>query len=161
MRALLIVESCFGGTRALAEQVAAGLQQEGAAVELVDSEEAPAELPSDLDLLILAAPTHNRGLPTPQSRRQAVGGGGRAALRGIREWLEEARIPGAVEVRAFDTVTGHGWLNGSAAKRIVKILAGRRPAVSATARSFLVDDRTPVAGQAQEARAWGRGLALG
>lgn len=159
--ALIIVESCFGGTRALAEQITAGLTEAGVGAALVSSDEAPTMVPPELDLLVLAAPTHNRGLPTPGSRRQAVGRGGRAAGRGIREWLEEASIPDAVEVIAVDTVTGRGWMSGSAAKRIAKTLARQDPERTVRTRSFLVDAQGPAAGQAQEALTWGRELARG
>lgn len=157
--ALIIVESCFGGTRALAEQVALGLREGGIRAGLVPAGEAPHRVDGDTGLLILAAPTHNRGLPTPASRRRAMSRGGGAVDSGIREWLEEAGIPPGTRVMAVDTVTGRGWVNGSAAKQISKALARRRPPVHAPTRSFLVDSRGPVAGQEQEARAWGRSIA--
>lgn len=159
--ALIIVESCFGGTRALAEQIAAGLRQEGALVEVVDSDEAPTGLPRGLRLLVLGAPTHNRGMSTPSSRRQAVDRGGRVVRRGIREWLEEAALPPGLEIVVFDTVSGRGWPAGSAAKRIARALSGRGAGRAAPTRSFLVDSQGPAAGRAQEALAWGRELARG
>ena len=70
-RALIIVESCFGNTRAIAEAVAAGLIEGGVEAQMVDVAQAPGALPEDLDLLVLAAPTHNRGLPTAATRAKA------------------------------------------------------------------------------------------
>ena len=55
-RALIIVESCFGNTRAIADSVAAGLIDGGVDAQVVDVDEAPSCLPADLDLLILGAP---------------------------------------------------------------------------------------------------------
>ncbi|WP_234042909.1 flavodoxin family protein [Actinomyces weissii] len=161
MTALVIVESCFGGTRALAEQVAAGLQQEGAAVALEDSDEAPTSLPPGLQLLVLGAPTHNRGLSTPASRQQAVSRGGRAVQRGIREWLEAVTLPSGTPVVAFDTISGRSWFAGSAAQRVAKALSRKGAGPAAATRSFLVSPQGPASGQAQEARAWGRQLATG
>lgn len=155
--ALIIVESCFGSTHALAEQVAMGLGREGVETELMPAAQAPPRISDRIGLLVLAAPTHNRGLPTPASRRQAMDRGASAVDSGIREWLEAAIIPQGMRVAAFDTVTRRGWLHGSAARSIAKALSGRRPRVAAT--SFLVDSRGPVAGQEQEARAWGCSIA--
>ena len=51
-RALIIVESCFGNTRAIAEAVAAGLIEGGVEAQMVDVAQAPGALPEDLDLLV-------------------------------------------------------------------------------------------------------------
>lgn len=61
--ALVIVESYFGATRTVAEAVAAGLTDAGVRARVLDVDQAPDAPPADLDLLILGAPTHNRGLP--------------------------------------------------------------------------------------------------
>ena len=161
IRTLVIVESCFGTTNTLAEALAAGLREAGAQAEVLPVSQAGTGLPAGLDLLVLAAPTHNRGLPTPASRAQASKKGARStAETGLREWLGTVVIPEATRVVALDTVTGRGWMNGSAAKAAAKVLSrthGRRGIVT---RSFLVTG-SPVRlaeGQSQEARAWGREL---
>ena len=112
-RALIIVESCFGNTRAIAEAVAAGLIEGGVEAQMVDVAQAPGALPEDLDLLVLAAPTHNRGLPTAATRAKAqaqAGAGG--ASQGISQWLGNSEIPASLSVAAFDTVISRGWLSG-------------------------------------------------
>ena len=53
--ALIVVESYFGNTRAIAEAVAAGLIEGGIEAQVVDVARAPSALPSDLDLLVLGA----------------------------------------------------------------------------------------------------------
>ena len=112
--------------------------------------------PDDVSLLILAAPTHNRGLPTPSSRRSAQAKGGSPEEPGIREWLEAATIPEGARVLAIDTVTQRSWISGSAAKRIAKML-GRR---NVDTRSFVVaSGQGPLAEEeARAARAWAAGL---
>lgn len=162
IHALIVVESCFGATSRLAEALAAGLREAGARAEVLPTSQAGTGLPAGLDLLVLAAPTHNRGLPTTASRAQAARRGAPTPpSTGVREWLEAAVIPPAVRVAAADTVTGRSWLSGSAARAAAKILARTHHRPDTVTRSFLVTG-SPVRlaeGQAQEARAWGRELA--
>lgn len=122
-RALIIVESCFGNTRAIADSIAAGLIDGGVDAQVVDIDEAPSSLPADLDLLMLGAPTHNRGLPTTATRAKAhAQAGADGASQGISQWLGNAEIPASLSVAAFDTVISKNWLSGSAAKAIAKAL---------------------------------------
>ena len=161
-RALIIVESCFGNTRAIAEAVAAGLIEGGVEAQMVDVAQAPGALPEDLDLLVLAAPTHNRGLPTAATRAKAraqAGPGNNSP--GISEWLGDAEVPAALSVAAFDTVISKGWLSGSAAKAIAKTLQRRQGRRTVSVRSFVVTaNKGPLAtGQETDAHSWGRELA--
>ena len=161
-RALIIVESCFGNTRAIADSVAAGLIDGGVDAQVVDVDEAPSCLPADLDLLILGAPTHNRGLPTAATRAKACAqaGSGKAS-HGIGEWLETVAIPASIDAAAFDTVISKGWLSGSAAKAIAKALQRHQGRRTASVRSFVVTaSKGPLAtGQETDAHSWGRELA--
>ena len=161
-RALIIVESCFGNTRAIADSVAAGLIDGGIEAQVVDVARAPSALPSDLDLLILGAPTHNRGLPTAATRAKACAqaGAGSASQR-ISQWLGNAEIPASLSVAAFDTVISKGWLSGSAAKAIAKTLQRRQGRRTVSVRSFVVTaSKGPLAtGQESDAHSWGRELA--
>ncbi len=163
MKSLIVVESCFGSTRALAEQVAAGFREGGAEAEIVSVTDAAGEVPAETDLLMLGAPTHKLGLSTPKSRQIAKTQGGVAGDRGMREWLAKAVLPADVRVVVFDTVTGHTWMSGSAAKKIAKILASRNSSAEVIRRSFLVSGEppAPVPEELDEARAWGAELARG
>jgi Flavodoxin domain len=69
VRSLIVYESCFGNTRAIAEAVAAGLLDAvpGVDVDVIPVSAAPATLDA-VDLLILGAPTHFRTLSTRASR---------------------------------------------------------------------------------------------
>ena len=161
-RALIIVESCFGNTRAIADSIAAGLIDGGVDAQVVDIDEAPSSLPADLDLLILGAPTHNRGLPTAASRtkaREQAGSG--EASPGIGEWLETTAIPASTDAAAFDTVVSKGWLSGSAAKAIAKALQRHQGRRTSSVRSFVVTaSKGPLAdGEKTDAHSWGRELA--
>ena len=161
-RALIIVESYFSNTRAIADSVAAGLSDGGVDAQVVDVDEAPSCLPADLDLLILGAPTHNRGLPTTATRAkaQAQVGSGKAS-HGIGGWLETTVIPASTTAAAFDTVISKGWLSGSAAKAIAKALQRHQGRRTASVRSFVVTaNKGPLAdGEKTDAHSWGRELA--
>ena len=161
-RALIIVESYFGNTRAIAEAVAAGLLDGGAEAQVVDVDQAPSTLPAGLDLLVLGAPTHNRGLPTATSRAKACEQKGtRGSSHGIGEWLGSTALPASLNISAFDTVISRGWLSGSAAKAIAKTLQRRQGQRTVSVRSFVVTaSKGPLAtGQETDAHSWGRELA--
>ena len=161
-RALIIVESYFGNTRAIAEAVATGLLDGGAEAQVVEVDQAPSTLPADLDLLVLGAPTHNRGLPTATSRAKACEQKGtRGSSHGIGEWLGSTALPASLNVSAFDTVVSRGWLSGSAAKAIAKALRRHQGRETTSVRSFVVTaSKGPLAGgEETDARSWGRKLA--
>ena len=160
--ALIVVESYFGNTRLIAEAVAAGMIEGGVDTQVVDVSQAPSALPADLDLLVLGAPTHNRGLPTAVSRtkaREQAGSG--ETSPGIGEWLATTAIPASTDAAAFDTVISKGWLSGSAAKAIAKALRRHQGRETTSVRSFVVTaSKGPLAGgEETDARSWGRKLA--
>ena len=161
-KALIVVESYFGNTRAIAEAVAAGLIEGGVDAQVVDVSRAPSALPADLDLLVLGAPTHNRGLPTATSRAKACeqAGSGEAS-HGIGGWLETTAIPASTGAAAFDTVISKSWLSGSAAKAIAKALQRHQGRRTVSIRSFVVTaSKGPLAdGEKTDAHSWGRELA--
>jgi len=156
MRALVVVESWFGNTAQIAEAIADGLREAGADVEVVTAASAPRE-PS-ADLVVVAAPTHNLGLPSPASRGKAVEGGGHGDEAGVREWLERA-TPGGARLVTVDTLVA-GLFSGSAAKAAQK-LAQRKGWKAERGPSFIVTTtKGPLAADAlQTAAELGRRLA--
>ena len=161
-RALIIVESYFSNTRAIADSVAAGLSDGGVDAQVVDVSQAPIPLPADLDLLVLGAPTHNRGLPTAATRAKACNQESASeASPGIGEWMETTALPTSTDAATFDTVISKGWLSGSAAKAIAKTLQRRQGRRTVSVRSFVVTaNKGPLAtGQETDAHSWGRELA--
>lgn len=82
--------------------------------------------------------------------------------RGVGEWLRTATVPVSTDVVAFDTVISKGWLSGSAAKAIAKALQRQQGRRTASVRSFVVAaSKGPLAaGQENDARSWGRELAV-
>ncbi|MFK4730384.1 hypothetical protein ROT00_11910 [Agromyces mediolanus] len=87
MRTLVVYESMFGNTAAVAAAIAAALEPAGPVrLELADARPAV----GDAELVVVGSPTHGFALPSRLSRRaaQAQGADASAAARsGIREWL--------------------------------------------------------------------------
>lgn len=156
MKTVIVVESCFGNTRAVAEAIGEGLRSGGSAVDLIAAEGAPSRVTADL--LVIAAPTHNAGMPKSKTRKQAAEQGAtHVPAAGVREWID--RLDG-VDARAVavSTTTG-GKYAGSAAKSMVKALK-RRKIPAEHGADFRVDG-TPGplgAGELERARDWGQSL---
>lgn len=164
MRALVVYESMFGNTQAIARAIADGLG-DVMAVEILEVADAPIALPLDVGLLVVGGPTHAHGLTNQKTRADAAD---RAGVRlvsrgsGIREWLETL-MPGPATVAgaAFDTrIKGPELLWGSAAKGVTKRLQALGFRVLSPV-SFVIGgpagepfDRL-LDGELERARAWG------
>ena len=155
---LVVVESCYGNPGRIADAITAGLRSAGAHVQITSADTAESAVDEAIDLVLVGAPTHNAGLPTPSTRAQASTPR-RPGRPGVREWVAAAQLPAMAQVVTFDTVTG-GPFSGSAAKAAVKALHRRRiPAERG--ESFRVSGREGplVDGELDRARAWGENLA--
>lgn len=161
MNVLMVIESWFGNTRAIGDAIASGLSDDGARVRVVGVDDAPARLPQGVNLLVVGAPTQNRGLSTSATRKQAAKSGGASGRTGVREWLSVVEQIGGIAVAAFDTSTGRGWLSGSAAKAIARLLSSRGRGDAVETRTFVVrGTKGPlVPDEIENARRWGRELA--
>lgn len=161
MSALIVYESMWGNTRAVAEAVADGL---GVAdeVEVVEVGEAPPLGRVDVDLLVVGAPTHAFGLSRPATRADAAvraGGSVISARGGVREWIEGAPTAG-LRVATFDTHVSRPNLPGSAGRSAAKALRSCGCSVVVRPESFYVGgyEGPLLAGELDRARAWGAGL---
>lgn len=157
MHALIVSESCFGNTAQIAEAIAEGLRSREVSVTVADAT-AATDL-DGVDLLIVGSPTHNMGLPRPATRQQAKDKGGHPQASGIAEWLDALPRRQNRRAAAFATVTGGGFLSGSAAKGIEKRL--RRLAVEVASREDfrVLGVEGPLAdGELDRARQWGASL---
>ncbi|GAA1331625.1 flavodoxin family protein [Saccharothrix algeriensis] len=161
-RALVVYESMFGNTKAIAEAIGEAL-----AAEVVEVSDAPDVLPDDVGLLVVGAPTHAFGLSRPATRKSAAdqAAGDRVSTgRGVREWLDAlAPLGHHVTAHAFDTRIGTGRLPGSAAKAIARRLRALHCAVPGKPVSFHVGG-TPgplLVGEPTRAAAWARSMLVG
>ncbi len=165
MSVLVVYESMYGNTHAVADAIAEGI---GGEVD-VRSVHEMGPLPADVDLLVVGGPTHMHGLSSGMSRKMSANAAkedGHASVEpsategaGLRAWLHSlAHASG--QAAAFDTRLDRSpHLTGSAARGISRRLRHHGYTVAATA-SFFVDDAEgpPADGELDRARAWGAEL---
>lgn len=159
--ALVVYESMYGNTRAIAEAIGTGI---GADTRVVEVGELTGRAEAiEADLLVVGGPTHAFGMSRESTRadaRKDAPGGSVISETGIREWLAELTLPAGTRVATFDTKVAKPNLPGSAAKAALKQLRrlGGRPV--ADPRSFRVAGKTGLLdGETEAARAWGTELA--
>lgn len=145
MRVLVVYESMFGNTRAVAEAIARGLTSAAVAdVELCEIGAAAKTLDPDLDLVVAGGPTHAHGMTTARSRQDAAHRAGDRLLvsrgGGLREWLATVACGTARPSMAiFDTrIKGPGILWGSAARAADRLAREHGFHSFVTPESFLV-----------------------
>jgi hypothetical protein len=160
--ALVVVESMWGNTRAVADVVAAGLGHE---CPVLDVSEAPTTLPDDLRLLVVGGPTHALSMTRQRTREGAVEQGAHDAHTelGIREWLASLPTSDHIEVATFDTKVGKGrHFAGSAARAAGKSVRRHHLGRLVASESFYVagTEGPLLPGELNRARAWGAELAV-
>ena len=167
MSAIVIYESVYGNTRAIAEAIAEGLGD----ARVLPVHEAPDHV-RDNELVVIGGPTHIHGMATSRSRQVAVEAlhedgnehqiePGATEEPGLRAWLRELPEEPDVKAATFDTRLDRSpWVTGAASRGIAKRLRHRRYDVVDT-ESFLVEESEgPLAeGELDRAREWGRKLA--
>lgn len=164
-RALVVYESMFGNTRAVATAIAEGLART-LEVRLVEAGAAPPTL-DDVELLVVGAPTHAFGMPRPSTRADAAKHGtgpGVGAERGVREWLARLGPQPGLPAAAFSTLAEKpAWLSviGGAGRGIETGLTRLGCDLVAPQGRFRVQGMTgPLApGELARAAAWGEELA--
>jgi hypothetical protein len=169
MHAVLIYESMFGNTHAIADAIATGLKP-GYEVTVVPVAGASQEALGQADLVIVGGPTHVHGMSRANTRKAAVEQagkpGGRLTLEagadglGLRDWFGSlGRLDASAA--AFDTrVNGPATFTGRASKGIAKMLKQHGLSLIAEAESFLVTkDNELLPGEKDRARQWGQDLA--
>ena len=169
MRAVIVYESMFGNTHAIADAVGKGLEPmlEVVVVSLV---EAGGERLGDADLLVVGGPTHFRGMSRTFTRKWAASTAEKpsndlvldpnAQDPGVRDWLVSLGH-GDTKVAVFDTrFNGPAVLRGRASKAISRRLRKHGFEVIAKPESFLVNLKNHLeAGEEARAQDWGKRLA--
>jgi len=162
VRALVVYESMFGNTEAVARAIADGLSAQ-LPVDLVEVGVAPTELPEDVSLVVVGGPTHAFGMSRASTRQDAAKQAqGPLVSRGIglREWLGTLRRSTGAAAAAFDTRVNKPRVPGSAARGAQKHVRRLGYTAAAPAESFFVTG-TPgplVEGEQERARRWGEQL---
>jgi menaquinone-dependent protoporphyrinogen IX oxidase len=169
MRAVVVYESMYGNTHAVADAIAEGLNGPGDDVAVVSVHEATAAALADTDLLVVGGPTHVHSLTRASTRKAAVDAAEKpdsdlvldpdAEGEGLREWFDGAEVlPRAAA--AFDTrIDASAVLTGRASKGIAKRLHKHGCALVVEPESFLVTKENHLLDhEAERARAWGARL---
>jgi hypothetical protein len=163
MQVLVVHESMFGNTAAVARAVAEGLASESDLdVQVRPVHSAPSDL-AGVDLLVVGGPTHAFSMSRASTRADAgtKGAAGPAvAGPGIREWIERLEPAAGTAAAAFDTRVRRPRLPGSAARAARKHLKARGFSVVESPTSFWVDGTSGPLLDGEEARArhWGADL---
>jgi flavodoxin len=162
-RALLVYESMFGNTQAVADAVAEGMRT-GVEVTVHEVGDAPHEIPPDIDLVVVGGPTHAFSMSRSSTRRSAVEQGADPAVAehsGIREWISEVAATEGLPTAAFDTKVVKPHLPGSAAHAAERKLRHRGFKRLVNPETFYVTGTTGdlVDGELDRARNWGAELA--
>ena len=167
MKALIVFESMFGNTVAIAHAIGEGISPE-MSVEVVEVSDAPAVIGDDIDLLAVGGPTHAFGMSRPSSRKSAANQSSRGLVstgEGIREWLATLSKEHAdVAAVAFDTRSASpGWIRfmGTAGSGINKRLRKLGFRMVASPEHFLVvgTEGPLLDGEQERARHWGANVA--
>lgn len=143
MRALVVVESMFGNTRAVADAVAGGIAGT-IAVEVLRVDEAPARVPEGVGLLVVGGPTHAFGMSRASTRADACEQAGGTTVTsvtiGMREWLDALEpATSTVFAATFDTRVHRPRVPGSAARKAEKALRRHGYRIIQPATTFWVD----------------------
>jgi hypothetical protein len=165
MRALVVYESMYGNTHAVATSIAAGLEATHD-VTLVPVTRATPELVASAGLIVAGGPTHMHRMSTVVSRRMAAQSARMPGSElkmdpdadgpGLRVWLSQ--LSGAsVLAASFDTrLGGMPALTGRASHGIARLLAKAGCVLLVPPESFLVDgENLLVEGELTRARSWG------
>ena len=171
MRAIVIYESMFGNTHAVAQHIAEGIEAvfEAAVVPVHD---ATSEQLAAADVVVVGGPTHVHGMSSERSRAGAVDMATKdddleldpdAYGQGLRDWFDALADGGGAGrlAAAFDTrVHGSTLLTGQASKGIAKRLASHGFELVIDPESFFVDKSSHLeAGEVDRATAWGHRIA--
>jgi len=160
MKAIVVYESLWGNTAAIARAIAAGIGPEARAL---STAEATGEAIAGADLIVAGAPLHAFGLPSAQVRANVARDAGKSPSSPdlshplLRSWLETLPM-GQGRAAAFET--RFRFSPGSAAGPILRRLqrAGYRPI--AKGQRFMITGMYGPLGEGEEERArqWGTEL---
>jgi hypothetical protein len=175
MRAIVIYESMFGNTHAVAEHIAEGIESPSAQAfeaSVVPVHDATPQRLAAADLVVVGGPTHVHGMSSERSRAGAQDMAAKdqdleldpdAYGEGLRDWFASLAddVGTGRFATAFDTrVHGSTLLTGQASKGIAKRLISHGFELAIDSESFFVDKSNHLeAGEAERATTWGHRVA--
>jgi|ERR1017187_7474799 hypothetical protein len=170
MRALIVYESMYGNTHAVADRIGAGFRSEDD-VRVVSVREATADQVDWADLLIVGGPTHVHGLSRPGTRTTARNAAAKPGSRltldpsadgpGLREWFKTLGSLHGKDASAFDTrLDGPAMFTGRASRAITRDLQAGGARLAVEGESFLINrENVLLPGETERAVRWGATLA--
>ena len=170
MKTLIVYESLYGNTHAVATRIGEGLAARGE-VRAVPVHDATADLVEWADLVLVGGPTHAHGLTSSSSRKGARAAAAKpdsglhldpdAAGPGLRDWFKGLQKVQGKQAVAFDTrLDAAAALTGRASHGIQRRLRSHGFAILAEPGSFLVDKHNQLlAGEEDRATDWAGRLA--
>jgi len=161
MKFVVVYESYWGNTAAVAKAIAEGL---GPGASVLSTAEATGAEIADADLIVAGSPVIAFGLPTEKMRESIRANPGKAPAApdlshpSLRSWLE-ALPKGQGRAAAFETRVKHS--PGGAASKIIDKLKNAGYTPIAEAQRFIVKGKFGplVDGELDRARQWGAALA--
>jgi hypothetical protein len=167
MQVLVVYESLYGNTHAIAEAIGRGCGSEHE-VSLVPVGDATPERVKRSDVLFVGGPTHMHGESWSMTRAGARKQAEKDDLEldpdaegpGLRTWFHELGKADGVRAAAFDTrFDANPTFTGRASKGIARKLRHHGFELIADPESFLVDDEnTLIDGENARAEAWARSV---
>ncbi len=166
MSALVVYESMYGNTAALAEAIAAALSARGLEASAHPVTGIEPERTAGIELLVVGGPTHAHGMSRASTRKSVVGDEANTYPEptlepGLREWLDALPHGDGRPAAAFDTRIDKPVLfTGSAARGIGRRLERRGYRLAERPQSFFVSMKDElVAGELERAATWATALA--
>ena len=166
MTALVVYESMYGNTAAVAAAIADGLAASGVEVRARPVTEVDATEVATAGLIVIGGPTHAHGMSRATTRETAASdkknGYPRPTIEpGLREWIEELPYGDGRPAVAFDTrIDKPLFLTGSAARGIARRLERRGFHLVAKPERFLVSTQNRLLdGEIDHATHWGSTVA--
>ena len=172
MRALIVYESMYGNTHAIAAQIANGMRATLGEVEMVAAHEVTREQVAAADVLVVGGPTHAHGMTSAATRRSARDAAHKPDSPlvveneidgpGLRDWFDGVGQIAGTRAAAFDTrIDASVLVTGHASKGISHRLRRHGCLLIADPESVLVTKTSElVAGEPERAKHWGHALAL-
>jgi hypothetical protein len=170
MHTLVVYESMYGNTHAVAEGIAGGVRAKGD-VRVVPVRDASEELVAWADLVIVGGPTHVHGMTRSSTRTSAFEAAAKpesgltmdpaADGPGVRDWVGSLGDRRGKSAVAFDTrLDAPALLTGRASGGIASELRRHGFTIVDKPESFLVDGRNRlIEGEVDRATRWGAKLA--
>jgi hypothetical protein len=162
MDGLVVYESLYGNTAAIAHAIGEGLTERGMASQVVPVDEVRHSDLVRVRALIVGGPTHAHGLSKATTRATAAGDDANVfedptVEPGLRAWLKDLPDGNGRSAAVFDTrFRAPAFVTGSAAKGIAQRIERRGYQITIPPESFFVTKHnTLVAGELERAKGWG------